>query len=428
MMREKIAVIGLGYVGLPLAVAFGEKIETIGFDISDKKIAAYQKGHDANCQVDAVGFQMAKHLRFTSNPQDINQADYIIIAVPTPITNSNQPDLSLVISASILVGKHMKKGAVVVYESTVYPGVTEDICGHVLEEHSGMKCGVDFRLGYSPERINPGDNAHTLQKIVKVISAQDSDTLERLAALYGMIITAGVFKAESIRVAEAAKAIENTQRDLNIALMNELALIFQRIGIDTKKVLEAAQTKWNFLPFRPGLVGGHCIGVDPYYLTYCAQMAGYHPDVILAGRRINDSMGFYIGGRTVKELIHAGVQVQTARVLILGLTYKENCPDVRNTRVVDIIQELKEFGIEPVVYDPVASRSEARKEYGVTLNDELSGGFDAVVMAVAHKQFIEKGPEWIKSLLKPEGGVVVDVKSAFEAEAFNAVKLRYWRL
>lgn len=428
MKQEKVAVVGLGYVGLPLAVAFGEKIETIGFDISEKKIASYQKGYDANCQVDNAGFKRSKHLTFTSNPQDLSLADYIIIAVPTPITSSKQPDLSLVISASKLVGKHLKKGAVVVYESTVYPGVTEDVCAVTLEKTSGMKCDVDFKLGYSPERINPGDSAHTLQKIVKVVSAQDDETLERLARLYGMIITAGVFKAESIKVAEAAKVIENTQRDLNIALMNELALIFQKLNIDTKKVLEAASTKWNFLPFKPGLVGGHCIGVDPYYLTYCAQMAGYHPDVILAGRRINDYMGFYVGERTVKELIHAGVQVQTAKILILGLTYKENCPDVRNTRVVDIIQELQEFGIEPVVHDPVASKSEALEEYAVKLEDEPNAGFDAVVIAVAHKQFMEQGATWIKSLLKPEKGVVVDVKAAFDETAFKAANIRYWRL
>ena len=428
MKLETIAVVGLGYVGLPLAVAFGKKINTIGFDISEEKISAYKKGHDPTGEVSKEGFSEARYLKFTSDPLEIRHGDMVIVAVPTPIDHSKHPDLGHIMAASRTVGANLKKGTIVVYESTVYPGVTEDVCVPVLEETSGMKCGVDFKVGYSPERINPGDKEHTLEKIVKVVAAQDEQSLDIVAKAYEMVVEAGVYRAESIKVAEAAKVIENTQRDLNIALMNELAIIFNRLGIDTQAVLRAACTKWNFLPFTPGLVGGHCIGVDPYYLTYCAQQVGYHPEVILAGRRINDSMGAYIAQRTVKELIHARVRVEGARVVILGLTFKENCPDIRNTRVIDIIHELREYGIEPIVHDPLASHHEALDVYGIHLLKELPASVDAVILAVAHEQYKQSGPDMIKDMLTPDRGVVIDVKGIFTPQQFNEDYIRYWRL
>ncbi len=428
MELKTVAVVGLGYVGLPLAVAFGQKIKTIGFDISEEKIGSYRSGIDPTGEVREDGFKQAVHLEFSNDPSDIGQADLVIVAVPTPIDHSKHPDLCHIVSASKLVGENMKRGAIVVYESTVYPGVTEDVCVPMLEEASGFRCGEGFRVGYSPERINPGDREHTLQKIVKVVAAQDRETLDTVAKAYEMVVDAGVYRAESIKVAEAAKVIENTQRDLNIALMNELAVIFNRLGIDTQDVLRAARTKWNFLPFTPGLVGGHCIGVDPYYLTYCAQRVGYHPEVILAGRRINDSMGVHIAQRTVKELIHARVRVEGARVVILGLTFKENCPDIRNTRVVDIMRELREYGIEAMVHDPLASPKEALDVYDIHLLKELPANVDAVILAVAHEQYRAASAEKIKEILTPDRGVVIDIKGVFSPGDFPENHIRYWRL
>ncbi len=423
-----VAVVGLGYVGLPLAVAFGKKIECIGFDISSEKIDNFRRHCDPTGEVSEEDFRLAKNLSFTTDPSELKKAQMIIVAVPTPITNTHLPDLKHIKSASELVGGALTPGTIVVYESTVYPGVTEDVCVPILERASGLKNGRDFKVGYSPERINPGDKEHTLAKIVKVVAAQDEETLDTVASVYEMVVDAGVYRAASIRVAEAAKVIENTQRDLNIALMNELAIIFNRLGIDTKAVLDAACTKWNFLPFRPGLVGGHCIGVDPYYLTYCAQMTGYRPEVILAGRRINDSMGSYIAQRTVKELIHAGVRVQGARVTILGLTFKENCPDIRNTKVIDIISELREYGIEPLVHDPIADPREAEQVYGLKLVKDLPMNSDAIILAVAHDDYIKKGPQMVTDMLTPDKGVVVDVKSIFDSNDFDDKNIRYWRL
>ncbi len=423
-----VAVVGLGYVGLPLAVAFGKKIECIGFDISSEKIDNFRRHCDPTGEVSEEDFRLAKNLSFTTDPSELKKAQMIIVAVPTPITNTHLPDLKHIKSASELVGGALTPGTIVVYESTVYPGVTEDVCVPILERTSGLKNGRDFKVGYSPERINPGDKEHTLAKIVKVVAAQDEETLDTVASVYEMVVDAGVYRAASIRVAEAAKVIENTQRDLNIALMNELAIIFNRLGIDTKAVLDAACTKWNFLPFRPGLVGGHCIGVDPYYLTYCAQMTGYRPEVILAGRRINDSMGSYIAQRTVKELIHAGVRVQGARVTILGLTFKENCPDIRNTKVIDIISELREYGIEPLVHDPIADPREAEQVYGLKLVKDLPMNSDAIILAVAHDDYIKKGPQMVTDMLTPNKGVVVDVKSIFDSNDFDNKNIRYWRL
>ncbi|MDL1959681.1 MAG: nucleotide sugar dehydrogenase [Deltaproteobacteria bacterium] len=428
MATNSVAVVGLGYVGLPLAIAFGKKIKAIGFDISEDRIISYGKSIDPFAEISRKDFKQAVHLSFTNDPAAIKETDMVIIAVPTPITANKQPDLRHIVSASEIVGKNLKHGAIVVYESTVYPGVTEDICCPILEKASGLQCGKGFKVGYSPERINPGDREHSLNKIVKVVAAQDQDTLEEVASTYELIVDAGVYRAESIKVAEAAKVIENTQRDLNIALMNELAIIFNRLGIDTQSVLEAACTKWNFLSFIPGLVGGHCIGVDPYYLTYCAQQVGYHPEVILAGRRINDSMGSYVAQRTVKELIHARVRVEGARVVILGLTFKENCSDIRNTRVVDIIHELREYGIEPLVHDPMADPQEAEFVYGIRLLKDLPANVDAVILAVAHKTYAEAGVSVIKDMLTPDRGVVIDVKDFYHPDDFNEKAIRYWRL
>ncbi|OPL16915.1 MAG: hypothetical protein AVO38_06975 [delta proteobacterium ML8_D] len=428
MAVNSVAVVGLGYVGLPLAIAFGKKIKTIGFDISEDKIISYRKGLDPTAEVESSDFEQAVLLSLTNDPAAIKETDLVVVAVPTPITPNKQPDLKYLVSASEIVGKNLKYGAIVVYESTVYPGVTEDICGPILERVSGLKYGEGFKVGYSPERINPGDREHSLTNIVKVVSAQDPNTLEEVASTYELIVEAGVYRAQSIRVAEAAKVIENTQRDLNIALMNELAIIFNRLNIDTKSVLEAACTKWNFLSFTPGLVGGHCIGVDPYYLTYCAQQTGYHPEVILAGRRINDSMGSYVAERTVKELIHARVRVEGARVVILGLTFKENCPDIRNTRVIDIVHEFREYGIEPMIHDPLADQKETESMYGIRLLRDLPANVDAVVLAVAHKTYAEAGVSAIKDMLTPDRGVVIDVKNFYHPDDFKEKTIRYWRL
>jgi UDP-N-acetyl-D-galactosamine dehydrogenase len=428
-MNQVVAVVGLGYVGLPLAVEFGKKFDTIGYDISAAKIDSYRKFCDPTGEISTDELQAAARLIFTSDPSELSRADFIVVAVPTPVDVAHIPDFSPLVGASETVGRHMKKGAIVVFESTVYPGATEEVCVPVLERHSGMRWKRDFHVGYSPERVNPGDKEHTVSKIVKVVSGDDADTLAKVADLYGSIITAGIHKASSIKVAEAAKVIENTQRDLNIALMNELALIFDRIGIDTLEVLQAAGTKWNFLPFRPGLVGGHCIGVDPYYLTHKAEMLGYHTQVILAGRRINDGMGAYIAQQTLKQLIKNGSPLPGAKVIVLGLTFKENCPDLRNSKVADVIRELKELGCDVIVHDPLADPRDAAHEYGVTLTpwQELPADVAAIVAAVPHRSYLSMPLRELLSPLK-KSGVFIDVKSVFDRTAIREAGFRMWRL
>ena len=422
-----ISIIGLGYVGLPVAVAFGKVRRTIGFDINRTRIRELREGHDRTGEVTREDL-LAADILFTDTFDELAEADFHIVAVPTPVDEANQPDLTLMFKASESVGRALKKGDIVVYESTVYPGVTEDECVPILERVSGLRCGPDFTVGYSPERINPGDKEHTFTKIKKVVSGQDAATLEIVAGVYESVVTAGVHRAASIKVAEAAKVIENTQRDLNIALMNELALIFDRIGIDTNDVLEAAGTKWNFLKFKPGLVGGHCIGVDPYYLTHKAEKIGYIPQVILAGRRINDGMGKFIAQRTVKEMIHAGHNILGSRVTVLGLTFKEDCPDLRNSKVIDIIRELEDYGIEVQVCDPHADPAEAVHEYGVTLCPvgELKPAA-AVVAAVSHEQFRAWGSAELSRLMGANP-VLVDVKGIYDQQAMKAAGMRVWRL
>jgi len=423
-----VAVVGLGYVGLPLAVEFGKKFETIGFDLSKAKIDAYRKHIDPTKEVSTEELKAATKLHVTNDPADIAKAEYIVVAVPTPIDEAHQPDFRPLIGASTTVGQNMKKGAIVIYESTVYPGATEEVCVPILEKQSGLIWKKDFHVGYSPERINPGDKEHTLTRIVKVVSGDDEETLKKVAELYESVIVAGVHRTSSIKAAEAAKVIENTQRDLNIALMNELAVIFNRIGIDTLEVLEAAGTKWNFLPFRPGLVGGHCIGVDPYYLTHKADMLGYHPEVILAGRRINDNMGKFVAEQTIKQMIKTGSSVMGSKVIVLGLTFKENCPDLRNSRVIDVINELRDYGVEVFVHDPVPSKEEAHEEYGIDLVDwDNLPVADAIVAAVSHKEFLNNGPEHFKAKIKP-GGCFIDIKSQFNVDALKNAGLLFWRL
>jgi UDP-N-acetyl-D-galactosamine dehydrogenase len=423
-----VAVVGLGYVGLPLAVEFGKKFPTVGFDLSTTKIDAYKRFVDPTGEVSGDDLRAAKHLMVTSEATALKEADFIVVAVPTPVDDAHQPDFSPLVGASTSVGRNLKKGAVVVFESTVYPGATEEVCVPIIERESGLKWKSGFFVGYSPERINPGDKERTVTKIVKVVSGDTPETLEKVASLYESVITAGVHRASSIAVAEAAKVIENTQRDLNIALMNELALIFHRLGIDTLEVLKAAGTKWNFLPFRPGLVGGHCIGVDPYYLTYKAEKTGYHPQVILAGRRINDNMGKYVAEQTVKRMIRAGSPIQGDDVIVLGLTFKENCPDTRNTRVIDVIHELESYGARVHIHDPVADAAEAKHEYGVTLTpwDKLPKA-KAVVLAVSHKEFADRSAKEIAGLMK-SGGVLIDVKCAADPQAYRAAGIDVWRL
>lgn len=423
-----VAIVGLGYVGLPLAVEFGKKIETIGFDLSIEKIESYKRFCDPTGEMSSNDLRAAVHLTVTPDPAMLARADYIIVAVPTPVDKAHQPVFTPLVGSSTSVGRHMKKGAIVIYESTVYPGATEEVCVPILEKESGLKWRQDFHVGYSPERINPGDKEHSVTKIVKVVSGDDAKTLEKVAQLYEMVITAGVHRASSVKVAEAAKVIENTQRDLNIALMNELAIIFNKIGIDTLEVLQAAGTKWNFLPFRPGLVGGHCIGVDPYYLTHKADMLGYHPQVILAGRRINDGMGKFIAEQTVKHMIQGGSPVKNAKVIVLGLTFKENCGDLRNSRVIDIIDELQTYGVDVLVHEPIGDAKEAMREYGVSLTpwDTLPQA-DAIVAAVAHREFLERPLSDILSKLKP-GGAFIDVKSAFDAQTLRDAGMTVWRL
>ena len=424
-----VAVVGLGYVGLPLAVAFGRKVRTVGFDVSMAKIAAYREHVDPTGELSADELRAAVHLEVTADPALLKQATAIIVAVPTPVDAAHQPDFAPLIAASGTVGANMQPGVVVIYESTVYPGATEEVCVPVLEKHSKLKWRTDFHVGYSPERINPGDREHTLTKIIKVVAGDDAATLDRVAALYTSVIDAGVHRAASIKVAEAAKVIENTQRDLNVALMNELAIIFDRLGIDTLDVLKAAGTKWNFLPFRPGLVGGHCIGVDPYYLTHKAETVGYHPEVILAGRRINDGMGKFIAEKTVKLMIAAGVSLKGAKVNVLGLAFKENCPDLRNSRVPDIIAELRSYGLEVVVHDPGANVAEAKQEYGIELADwENLPQSDAIVLAVAHREYVTMSAMEFQAKLQ-QSGTIVDVKGALSSVVRQGLKhFGYWRL
>jgi UDP-N-acetyl-D-galactosamine dehydrogenase len=426
-----VAVIGLGYVGLPLAVEFGKKYKTIGFDLSEAKINSYQMHRDPTGEVSTEDLQAAMRpdgLEFTTSPNRLASADFLIVAVPTPVDEAHIPDFTPLIGASTTVGRHMKAGATVIYESTVYPGATEEVCIPILERESGLQWKQGFHVGYSPERVNPGDKERTITKIVKVVSGDDEVTSNTVGDLYESVITAGVHRASSIKVAEAAKVIENTQRDLNIALMNELAIIFDKIGIDTLEVLQAAGTKWNFLPFRPGLVGGHCIGVDPYYLTHKAEMLGYHPQVIVAGRRINDGMAAYIAQQTVKQMINAGNCIKGAKVTVLGLTFKENCPDLRNSKVADVVKELEDYGIEVYVHDPLASAEDARKEYGITLRVwELLPAVDAIVLAVAHADYLAMPFDSLIRFLG-EKGVVIDVKSCLDPVELKKRCVTYWRL
>ncbi|MDB4962452.1 MAG: nucleotide sugar dehydrogenase [Myxococcales bacterium] len=424
--QEKIAVIGLGYVGLPVALSFGRKLPTIGFDIRQRRIDELKKGHDETMEVTGDQLTGATKLEITADPAKLGDCTFYIVAVPTPIDSNNRPDLGPMISASKTIGPHLKKGDIVVYESTVYPGVTEEVCGPILDEKSGLKNGVDYFLGYSPERINPGDKEHTFEKIMKVVSGQTPEALDRVARVYASVVTAGVHKAPSIKVAEAAKVIENTQRDLNIALMNELALIFDRMGIRTADVLEAAGTKWNFLKFSPGLVGGHCIGVDPYYLTTKAQELGYLPEVILAGRRINNNVGPFIAQKCVKMLTQQDTPLKKAKVGILGLTFKENVPDLRNSKIPDIVAELAQYGIEAMVHDPMGDPREAFEEYKIEITPiEKFQQLDACILAVAHAEYI-KNPAAIYERVK-DGGAVIDIKSALPV-AKPPRGIRLWSL
>ncbi len=426
--ETKLSLIGLGYVGMPIAVAFAEKVDVIGFDLNADKIALYKQGVDPTHE---EGDDVIRRttVDFTSDPARLREAKFHIVAVPTPVNPDHTPDLEPLKSASRLLGRNLTPGSVVVFESTVYPGVTEEVCAPILEQESGLVCGRDFKVGYSPERINPGDREHRLAKIRKVVSGMDAETLDCVARVYGLVVEAGVYRAESIRVAEAAKVIENCQRDINIAFMNELSIIFNRMGIDTKSVLEAAGTKWNFLKFQPGLVGGHCIGVDPYYLTYKAEMLGYHSQIILAGRRINDDMGKYVAENCVKCLIAAGKNVRGANVAILGFTFKENCPDTRNTRVIDIVHELQEYGITPVVADPAADAAEAKRLYGIEFVDpDGIRNMDAVILAVAHDAFKSLTPSELNKFFAPGRNVLLDIKGIFERRDFEEAEYLYWRL
>ena len=428
--EEKISLVGLGYVGMPIAVAFARKVKVIGFDLNEEKIRLYQSGIDPTRE---VGDEVIKEtaVEFTADPAKLKEAKFHIVAVPTPVNNDHTPDLTPVEGASRLLGQNLTRGSIVVFESTVYPGVTEEICVPILEKESGLTCGVDFKVGYSPERINPGDKVHRLETITKIVSGMDEETLDEVALVYELVVEAGVHRAESIKVAEAAKVIENSQRDINIAFMNELSIIFNKMGIDTKAVLEAAGTKWNFLPFSPGLVGGHCIGVDPYYLTYKAEQLGYHSQIILSGRRINDDMGKYVAESVVKNLIKAGLSVKGARVAILGFTFKENCPDTRNTKVIDIYRELGEYGIIPAVVDPVADAKEAKELYGITFEtiNEIKD-MDAVIVAVAHQEFLYINQEQMATFFNPKNKrrVLADIKGIYHRKMYDSEYYSYWRL
>ena len=429
--KEKLAVVGMGYVGLPLAIAFSEKnFNVIGFDINQSKIEKYLNGEDPTNEVGEERIKNSKNIEFTSNEAKLKEAKFIIVAVPTPVLENKMPDLRPLEGASTVIGKNLSKGTIVVYESTVYPGATEEVCLPILEKESGLKCGVDFKIGYSPERINPADKVNTLTKIMKITSGMDKESSDIIAGVYGQVITAGIHRASSIKVAEAAKVIENSQRDINIAFVNELALIFDRIGIDTLEVLEAAGTKWNFLPYRPGLVGGHCIGVDPYYLANKASELGYHAQVILAGRRINDNMAKFVAEKTIKKLINDNIRVKGADILVMGLTFKENCPDLRNSKVNDIVKELKEYGANVHVVDPMAPKEEALEEYGIILEDEnCIKNMDAVVVAVGHKEYRDMKPADLRKYFNPVYAkpLLIDVKSIFnKAEAEK--EYDYWRL
>jgi UDP-N-acetyl-D-glucosamine/UDP-N-acetyl-D-galactosamine dehydrogenase len=428
MTFRKIAVVGLGYVGLPVAVAFGKESEIVGFDISARRIQELKNGIDSTEEVETGDLACAR-IHYTADLVDLKSADFFIVAVPTPVDQANKPDLTPLIKASKSVGSALKKGDIVVFESTVYPGATEEDCVPVLEASSGLKHGVDFFCGYSPERINPGDKEHTFTKIKKIVSACDANTLDIVANVYASVVKAGVHKASSIKVAEAAKVIENTQRDLNIALMNELAVVFKRMNIDTQEVLEAAGSKWNFLPFRPGLVGGHCIGVDPYYLTYQAEKLGYIPQVILAGRRINDNMSRFVAKETIKLMIQRGIDVSKSRVGVLGVTFKENCPDVRNSKVVDIVRELQSYGIEVVITDPHADVLDLQHDYGIELQTvSAQSPVDALIVAVAHTEFRQLSPEQLRSFTKGSQPVISDVKSIYQPAALEQVGFTVWRL
>ena len=426
--EEKLSLVGLGYVGMPIAVAFAKKLDVIGFDLNKAKIDLYKKGIDPTKE---VGDDVIKTttVEFTADESKLREAKFHIIAVPTPVNDDHTPDLAPVEGASRILGRNLTKGSVIVFESTVYPGVTEDVCVPIIEKESGLKCGVDFKIGYSPERINPGDKVHRLETITKIVSGMDEETLDIVAKVYELVVEAGVHRAESIKVAEAAKVIENSQRDINIAFMNELSIIFNKMGIDTQAVLRAAGTKWNFLKFFPGLVGGHCIGVDPYYLTYKAEMLGYHSQIILAGRRINDDMGKYVAENIVKNLIAADKPVKNAKVAILGFTFKENCPDTRNTKIIDIVNELKEYGITPVIADPEADADEAERLYGIRFADIRNvKEMDAVVLAVAHDSFKGLKMEDIDALYADGKKVLVDIKGLLDRKEYEEAGYSYWRL
>ena len=427
--KDTIAIVGLGYVGLPLAVEFGKKMQTLGLDLSVEKVAAFRRHIDLTGEVSEKELREATQLQFHTDPAVIKHADFVIVAVPTPVDSAHKPDLTPLIKSSETVGKYLKPGAIIVYESTVYPGATEEVCIPVLEQCSGLKWKEDFWVGYSPERINPGDLEHTITKIVKIVAGDTQDTLEKVADIYGTIISAGVYRASSIKVAEAAKVIENIQRDLNIALMNELAVIFEFIGVDTLEVLLAAGTKWNFLPFRPGLVGGHCIGVDPYYLSHKAEMLGYHPELILAGRRINNGISNYIAQQTIKKMIANGTSIMDAKVIVLGLTFKENCSDLRNSKVADLVKDLQDFGCKVHIHDPLADPKQAQKEFGLSLSDwdKLPHNVDAIVAAVSHKEYTKQP---VANLLAPmkSGGVFIDVKASYSPEEVTATGATIWRL
>ncbi len=426
--EEKISLIGLGYVGMPIAVAFAKKVKVVGFDLNKQKIELYKLGIDPTKEVGNNVIASSK-VEFTSDEKKLKDAKFHIVAVPTPVNSDHTPDLTPVEEASKILGRNLTKDSIVVFESTVYPGVTEDICVPILEKESGMKCGVDFKVGYSPERINPGDKIHTLEKIVKIVAGMDGETLDNIAKVYELVVEAGVYKAESIKVAEAAKVIENSQRDINIAFMNELAIIFNKMNIDTKAVLKAAGTKWNFLNFSPGLVGGHCIGVDPYYLTYKAAQLGYDSKIILSGRRINDDMGKYVVDSLIKYLIKADINVKDAKVGILGFTFKENCPDTRNTRVIDIVNELKEYNIIPLIVDPIADKEEGKTHYDVDFVDfSLLKNLDAVIIAVAHSEFLSLRLSDIDSLYGSQRKVLLDIKGILDRNEYEGAGYAYWRL
>lgn len=428
--KEKLSLVGLGYVGMPIAVAFAKKINVVGFDLNAAKIELYKKGIDPTNEVGDDAIKASK-VDFTADPAKLREAKFHIVAVPTPVNDDHTPDLTPVEGASRILGQNLTKGSIIVFESTVYPGVTEDVCVPIIEKESGLKCGVDFKIGYSPERINPGDKVHRLETITKIVSGMDEETLDIIAKVYELVVEAGVYRAESIKVAEAAKVIENSQRDINIAFMNELSIIFHKMGIDTKEVLAAAGTKWNFLNFQPGLVGGHCIGVDPYYLTYKAEQLGYHSQIILSGRRINDDMGKYVAESMVKNMISADIPVKNAKVAILGFTFKENCPDTRNTKVIDIYNELLEYGITPIVVDPAADADEAKRLYGITFESEDAlKDLDAVIFAVAHEEFKKYNKESVSAMYNKNHSakVLMDIKGVLDKNEYDTADYLYWRL